>query len=165
MSRMMTMLAVACMLVLVQVGYAQQQETIDPGTIMPDDSVELENRIRSEKFDKILPRVMRDNNIDMWIHIMRSWTPDPLRFGLGARSGVFIFTDRGEDRIERAAFGAVRDPKAYDIVIREGMERASGGKRSRTGYPSNNRVLRRNWISGLWGSENLLPNVTPNVLA
>jgi len=124
------------MIMLVQAGHAQQQETIDPGTIMPDDSVELENRIRSEKFDKILPRVMRDNNIDMWIHIMRSWTPDPLRFGLGARSGVFIFTDRGEGRIERAAFGGgVRDPKVYDIVVEEGMERESGGNAFKDGIP------------------------------
>jgi len=126
MSRMKTFLVSVCVIMLVQTGYAQQQETIDPGTIMPDDSVELENRIRSEKFDKILPRVMRDNNIDMWIHIMRPWTPDPLRFELGAPSGVFIFTDRGEDRIERAAFGGgVRDPKVYDIVVRAGMERGS----------------------------------------
>jgi len=131
-----TLLASACMLVLVQAGHAQQQETIDPGTIMPDDSVELENRIRSEKFDKILPRVMRDNNIDMWIHIMRPWTPDPLRFELGAPSGVFIFTDRGEDRIERAAFSAsVRDPEVYDIVIEEGMERESGRNALKDGVP------------------------------
>jgi len=117
-------------------SYAQQQETINPGTIMPDDSVELENKIRSEKFDKILPQVMRDNNIDMWIHIMRPWTPDPLRFELGAGSGVFIFTDRGEDKIERAAFGAeVRDPDVYDIVIEEGKERKSGGNAFKDGIP------------------------------
>ena len=82
---------------------------MNPDAILPDDSAELENRIRHKKFDKILPRVMRDNNIDMWIHIMRPWTPDPLRFELGASTGVFIFTDRGEDRIERIAYsGQVR---------------------------------------------------------
>jgi len=117
-----------CILLFAQGGYAQKQETIDPGTIMPDDSQELENKIRRGKFDLILPRVMRDNNIDMWIHIMRPWTPDPLRFELGAPSGVFIFTDRGGDRIERAAFsGEVMDPEVFDIVIEEGMEREFGG--------------------------------------
>jgi hypothetical protein len=67
---------------------------------------EWNNRIRREKFDIVLPEVMRKNNIDMWIHVMREKLPDP--FGaedLGSTSGVFIFTDRSGDRIERAILG------------------------------------------------------------
>ena len=98
---------------------AQIPETVNPGTVMPDDSVELENRIRQAKFDQILPRVMRENGIDMWIHIVRPWTPDPLSFELGGNEGIFIFTDRGGDRIERAVFaGGVDDEDAYDIIDR-----------------------------------------------
>ena len=77
------------------------------------------NLIRKEKFDIILPQAMRDNKIDMWIHIMRRGNPDPLRLDLGDDSGYFIFTDRGGDRIERAVLGAggdtVRSCGAYDI--------------------------------------------------
>jgi len=68
--------------------------------------VELNNQIRREKFDLVLPEVMKKNNIDMWIHVMREAIPDP--FGaeeLGSTSGVFVFTDRGGDRIERAVLG------------------------------------------------------------
>ena len=64
---------------------------------------EVNNRIRREKFDKFLPEVMRKNKVDMWIHVMREGLSDP--FGaedLGSTSGVFVFTDRGSDRIERA---------------------------------------------------------------
>ena len=64
---------------------------------------DVNNRIRREKFDKILPEVMRKNKVDMWIHVMREGSSDP--FGaedLGSTSGVFVFTDRGSDRIERA---------------------------------------------------------------
>ncbi len=67
---------------------------------------ELMNQIRLEKFDRVLPEVMRENNIDMWIHVVRGAIPDP--FGaehLGSTSGVFIFTDRSGDRIERAVLG------------------------------------------------------------
>lgn len=49
---------------------------------------------------------MRNNDVDMWIHVMRETIPDP--FGaedLGSTSGVFIFTDRGGGRIERAVLG------------------------------------------------------------
>jgi hypothetical protein len=71
-----------------------------------DDLEEWNNRIRREKFDVVLPEVMRKNDVDMWIHVMREAIPDP--FGaedLGSTSGVFVFTDRGGDRIERAVLG------------------------------------------------------------
>jgi hypothetical protein len=71
-----------------------------------DDLMEWNNRIRREKFDLVLPEVMRKNDVDMWIHVMRETIPDP--FGaeeFGSTSGVFVFTDRGGDRIERAVLG------------------------------------------------------------
>ena len=126
MKRMKTLSTMVFLTVLCQGNYAQQKETSDLSAIKLDDSVEIQKRIRLEKFDKILPRVMRDNNIDMWVHIIRPWTYDPLRFELGASEGVFIFTDLGLNGIERVAFSAnVQDPMAYDIVIEEGMERES----------------------------------------
>lgn len=124
MNKIRCVLAVLGMLVLAQGSYAQQREARYPGVVLPDDSVEMQKQIRRAKFDTVLPRVLRDNNIDMWIYVMRSWTPDPFRFEFGASEGVFIFTDRGKDRIERAAFaGGVQDPDAYDIVVEEGMQR------------------------------------------
>ncbi len=71
-----------------------------------DDLVELKNQIRRNKFDQILPQAMRENNIDMWIHVARESIPDEFAGkDLGSYSGVFIFTDRGGDRIERAVLG------------------------------------------------------------
>ena len=74
---------------------------------------EINNQIRREKFDLIVPNAMRKNNIDMWIHVMRDGLSDLDMhendlFGaevLGSYSGVFVFTDRGGDRIERAVIG------------------------------------------------------------
>jgi len=99
---------------------------------------EMLDHIRRERFDLILPRVMREKKIDMWIHVIRPWTwsgnefrrlegsdlnyrsmdsTDPLRYEFGSNAGVFIFTDRGGDRIERVVFaGEVEDPGAFDIV-------------------------------------------------
>jgi len=80
---------------------------------------EMLNLIRREKFDIILPEAMRENRIDMWIHVMREGNPDPLALDLGGRYGIFIFTDRGGDRIERAVLGgseyALRRSGVYDI--------------------------------------------------
>jgi hypothetical protein len=94
---------------------------------------EWNNQIRREKFDLVLPQAMRDNNIDMWIHVMRLAISDP--FGaedLGSPSGLIIFTDRGGARIERAVIGrrwggsqrqrsadtsnSIEEYGAYDII-------------------------------------------------
>ena len=83
---------------------------------------DLKNQIRRDKFDIILPQVMRENNIDMWIQVLREGTPDPVALELGGANGVFIFTDRGDGRIERAVFGQssdlVRECRAYDIIAK-----------------------------------------------
>ncbi len=116
--------AAACCFVLAALAVgAQNPETVNPATVLPDDSVALENQVRHSKFDQVLPRVMRDNEIDMWIHVMRPWAPDPLSFELGSAAGIFIFTDRGGDRIERAVFaGDVDDAAAYDVIARSLVE-------------------------------------------
>ena len=67
------------------------------------------NQIRNDKFDLILPEVMRENNIDMWIIMNREGNFDPLYPDMGGGyvglTGYYIFTDHGSGRIERAALG------------------------------------------------------------
>ncbi|MDX1394410.1 MAG: M24 family metallopeptidase [Gemmatimonadota bacterium] len=82
------------------------------------------NQMRVEKFDRVLPEVMRENGIDMWITVRREGLDDPLTADLGPGYvnpiGFYVFTDRGEDRIERAALGVsgrlLSANGAYDIV-------------------------------------------------
>lgn len=80
----------------------------------PNAAPDLMRLIRSEKLDTILPSVMRDNGIDMWIHAMGP--DDPLGFELGTEAGFVIFTDRDGGRIERAAFGGRRDSALFDVM-------------------------------------------------
>lgn len=85
---------------------------------------QMMNQIRQEKFDLVLPEVMRENKVDMWITVNREGYDDPLTedFGKGYTSdwGYYVFTDRGGDRIERAAIGIgthlVEENGAYDIM-------------------------------------------------
>jgi len=94
-----------CMLFVAQGLHAQRQELEAFPALM--------NLIRGEKFDVILPQVMEDNGIDMWIHVIRG--EDPLNFEFGDNSGIYIFTDRGEARIERAVLGGQADRELYDV--------------------------------------------------
>jgi len=85
---------------------------------------ELMNQIRQDKFNLILPEVMRENGIEMWITVNREGFDDPLTedFGKGyvGSYGYYVFTDRGGDRIERAALGVgtylIEENGVYDIV-------------------------------------------------
>ncbi len=85
---------------------------------------EFMNQIRKEKFDLVLPEAMRENGVDMWITVNREGYDDPLTedFGKGyvGSYGYYVFTDRGGERIERAALGIgtylVEENGAYDIV-------------------------------------------------
>ena len=70
----------------------------------PETDREAMRLMRIDKIDLILPGVMRDNAVDMWIHVTRSGDPDPMWQQFGYTSGYLIFTDLG-DRIERAVFG------------------------------------------------------------
>jgi len=84
------------------------------------------NQMRQDKFDLVLPEVMRENGVDMWITVNREGYDDPLTpdFGQGYVStfqyGYYVFTDRGGDRIERAALGIntylLEENGAYDII-------------------------------------------------
>ncbi len=93
---------------------------------------EILHLIRKEKLDLILPGAMRDNNVDMWIHVVRDGDPDPMRAHFGAISGYAIFTDRGGDRIERALFGGGGHPDLFDIFGSREISMAIDGYDYRT---------------------------------
>ena len=80
---------------------------------------ELLDLIQREKFDIVLPGAMRDNGVDMWIHVIRDGDPDALTLDMGGTAGYFIFTDRGGERIERAVLAGrgqgMVTSGAYDI--------------------------------------------------
>jgi hypothetical protein len=68
------------------------------------DHWEINNMIRSDKLDFVLPKAMRNHNIDMWLIIDKGRGTEPLFCDFGDATsngnGIFIFTDRGGDRIE-----------------------------------------------------------------
>ncbi len=105
-------------------------------TYFVDEFQEENRQVRRDKFDQVLPELMREHGVDMWIHVMRTEVPDSFgELELGSPSGVFVFTNRGDERTERAVMGRrwgatqrqwvpteYKDPvaglEAYDIVAK-----------------------------------------------
>jgi Xaa-Pro dipeptidase len=84
--------------------------------------------VRRDKFDIVLPKAMRENGVDMWIHAMKLGKPDALALDLGigiyleapapsaGSTSYFVFTDRGGDRIEREIGRASCRERVYRAV-------------------------------------------------
>ena len=108
--------------------------------------------IRREKFDRILPEAMRENQIDMWIVAMKEGHYDPLWELLGrgyvGSIGYYIFTDRGGDRIERAAIGITDHHRAR---LRRLRRRLHGRPRA-SSSPSGIRNASASTCPRRWGS-------------
>ena len=100
-----------------------------PDEYKPDSQSVLQ-LIRKEKIKHVLPLAMRNNKVDMWIHVTRAGDPDPLEYEFGSTSGYLIFTDLG-DRIEKAVFagyfggeGGIED---IDVTASTELRRAITG--------------------------------------
>lgn len=87
---------------------------------------ELFDYVLRDKLDNILPVIMKNHNIDMWIHVSRYGDQDPLAAVFGEEEGVYVFTDIRGDRIERAYFGFntefIDKTRAFDILRKQEMK-------------------------------------------
>lgn len=74
-----------------------------PGAVLPwRDRVEPVNRMLAERLDEILPRLMRETGLDMWLVINREYAEDPVYLTLvpepvfaARRTTMLVFYDRG----------------------------------------------------------------------
>ncbi len=87
-----------------------------PSGAMADDALslwEISCIIRNDKFDYVLPGAMRRNKIDMWIVLDHGRGSEPMKRDFGIETayggGIYIFSDRGGDRIERLVLGGGSD--------------------------------------------------------
>jgi hypothetical protein len=82
---------------------------------------EMQRQIRLDKFEQVLPLVMKNTGIDMWLVAVKENHTDPLWEDLGrgyvSGLGYYVFFLRG-DRVERLALGPsgylIEQSGAYD---------------------------------------------------
>ena len=89
------------------------------------------------RLDSVLPRLMRQNGVDMWIVAMREYNEDPVFWSLvspttlfARRRTIYVFTDRGPQRgIERLALGGGSQGGVYDAYVARDTVDPSIGRR------------------------------------
>jgi broad specificity phosphatase PhoE len=97
----------------------------------------LELRLR-----RVLPRVMREQGVGMWIVPMREYNEDPVFRALvspttmaARRRTIYVFCDRGEEGFDRIAIGGTSQGGLYRVVRERGAPRGAAGGRTRRAEP------------------------------
>jgi len=76
------------------------------------------------RLDRVLPRLMREQGVDMWIVPVREYNEDPVFWSLvspttmaARRRTIYVFHDRGAERgVERIAIGGTSQGGLYEVV-------------------------------------------------
>lgn len=92
------------------------------------------------RLERVLPRLMREQGVDMWIVPMREYNEDPVFVGLvspttmaARRRTIYVFHDRGPgEGVERLAIGGTSQGGLYEVVRDpDAAEGAAGAERRR----------------------------------
>ena len=94
----------------------------------------LQQQWLQTRLDVVLPRLMREHDVSMWVLPMREYNEDPVFPALVApttfaarRRTVYVFHDRGEQGgIDRIAIGGSSQGGVYEVV--RGTEQAPDGR-------------------------------------
>jgi hypothetical protein len=104
------LVAVVCALVATPAVLTAQSPERPLGTLR--EQAVLQQQWLKERLDVVLPELMREYDVAMWVIPMREYNEDPLFKALvspatfaARRRTVYVFFDRGADGIERLAFG------------------------------------------------------------
>src|SRR5687767_15824099 len=112
--------------------FAQQPEQgrsiAAPGAILSERArVEATNAILKDRLDNLLPSLMRETGIDLWLIINREYAEDPVYLTLvpepvfaARRLSMLILHDRGEKGVERLTVSRYPMAGYYDAAWQGG---------------------------------------------
>jgi hypothetical protein len=95
------------------------------------------------RLDRVLPRLMREHGVDMWILPMREYLEDPVFSGLvspttmaARRRTIYVFHDRGPELgVERIAIGGTSQGGVYEVVRDPDAREGAAGAARRLAEP------------------------------
>ncbi|MBW3552724.1 MAG: aminopeptidase P family protein [Gemmatimonadetes bacterium] len=133
-------LAVALVLALSPAAPVAAQER-PLGTLR--DQAALQQDWLALRLERVLPRLMREHGVDMWIIPVREYNEDPVFFSLvspttmaARRRTIYVFHDHGPERgVERIAIGGTSQGGLYDMVRDPAAAEGTAGTERRLAEP------------------------------
>ena len=95
------------------------------------------------RLERVLPRLMREHGVDMWIIPVREYNEDPVFHSLvspttfaARRRTIYVFFDRGGERgVERLAIGGSSQGDLYQVIRDPAAEVGTAGTTRRAAEP------------------------------
>jgi len=95
------------------------------------------------RLERVLPRLMREQGVDMWILPVREYNEDPVFWSLvspttmaARRRTIYVFFDRGAERgIERIAIGGTSQGGLYTVIREPDAAVGTAGTSQRPAEP------------------------------
>ncbi len=105
------------------------------------EQAEIQQEWLAIRLQRVLPRLLKEHGVDMWIIPMREYNEDPLFRALVApttmaarRRTIYVFCDRGE-AVERIAIGGTSQGELYEVVRDPDAPLGAAGGRTRRAEP------------------------------
>ncbi len=117
--------AIGCAAALAQTAPEGGRLIERPGAVLPErQRVEPVNRVLRERLEDLLPRLMRETGIDLWLVVNREYAEDPVYLTLvpepvfaARRTTMLVFHDRGpEDGVDRLTVSRYGVGDLYESV-------------------------------------------------
>jgi hypothetical protein len=132
------LLAATVLIAVPQYAAAQQRPL---GTLR--ERAEIQQGWLEARLERVLPRLMRDHGVDMWIIPMREYNEDPVFHALvspttmaARRRTIYAFCDRGlEEGVDRIAIGGNSQGGLYRVVRSPDAAAGAAGGQSRRAEP------------------------------
>ena len=132
---MTSSILLAAALILQRTGTTPVEPTRPLGTLR--EQAALQQQWVQYRLDSVLPRLMRQHGVTMWIVAMREYNEDPVFWSLvspttmfARRRTIYVFTDRGPERgIERLALGGGSQGGLYQSYVARDTVDPSIGRR------------------------------------
>ncbi|HEU5210502.1 MAG TPA: M24 family metallopeptidase [Longimicrobiales bacterium] len=131
----------AALLVLCLPAGARAQSERPFGTLR--EQAELRQSWLEARLERVLPRLMREQGVDMWVIPVREYNEDPVFWSIvspttmaARRRTIYVFHDRGEEHgIERLAIGGTSQGGLYEVIRDPDAAIGSAGAMRRAAEP------------------------------
>jgi Xaa-Pro aminopeptidase len=107
------------------------------------EQVHVQQQWLALRLERVLPRLLREHDVDMWIVPVRDYNEDPVFYSLvspttmaARRRTIYVFFDRGGERgVERIAIGGTSQGGLYTVVRDPSAAEGTAGATRRLAEP------------------------------
>ncbi len=136
---MIRRLCIALAMLLVAVPAPAQERSF--GTLR--EQARIQQEWLEIRLERVLPRLMREHDVDMWIVPMREYNEDPVFRSIvspttmaARRRTIYVFHDRGPERgVERLAIGGTSQGGLYEVIRDPQADVGAAGTERRLAEP------------------------------